>query len=89
MRSFGDNVLEMYIVARGAERYGLQLVETWLEGTPLLVYQQSLRDHPLGSLPELKEVLRTNFGEHMDARLVASKLQMGGGGEGQSLVRKG
>ncbi|MCP3661430.1 MAG: hypothetical protein GY696_02875, partial [Gammaproteobacteria bacterium] len=78
---------EFYIHSRGAERFGLQLVETWLEGTPLLVYQQFLRDHPFGSFAELKEVLRANFGKPLDARRAVHKLHSVQWREGQSLVQ--
>ncbi len=78
---------EFYLTSRGMERHGLHLIETWLEETPLLVYQQFLRDHPRASFAELKEVLRVNFGEPIDARLAVHKLQSVKWEEGQTLVQ--
>ncbi|MCP3668539.1 MAG: hypothetical protein GY696_39670 [Gammaproteobacteria bacterium] len=82
-----SRTFEFYIQSRGAEQFGLQLVETWLEGTPLLVFQQFLRDHPLGSFAELKAVLRANFGKPLDARRAVHKLHSVQWREGQSLVQ--
>ncbi len=72
-----SRAFELYIENRGVERHGLQLVETWLEEAPLLVYQQFLWEHPSASFAELKEVLRENFGEPHDARQAVHKLCSG------------
>ncbi len=81
-RTFG-----VYVDSHGAGRYGLHMVETWLEGTPLLVYQQFLRDRLDGTFAGLKETLREDFGQPLDGCLAAHKLQSVHWGEGQSLVQ--
>ncbi len=82
-----SRTFEFYIQSRGAEQFGLQLVGTWLEDTPLLGNQQFLRDHPLGSFAESKEVLRANLKKPLDARGVTHKLHPVLWREGRSLVR--
>jgi len=77
---------EFYVESRGVQALSMKLVETWLERTPLMVYQQFLRDHPNGTFDQFKEILRRSFGKPLDARRAVHKLQTIQWKEDQPLV---
>ena len=77
---------EFYVNSRGAQDLAVKLVETWLEKTPLQVYQQFIRDKPRGTFEELKTALGRLFGRPLDKRRAMHKLASLDWEPGQDLV---
>ena len=77
---------QFYIGSRGMQQYAMNIVETWLEKTPLLVYQQFLRDYPGGTFDQFKLELLRNFGNSLDPVRAVHKLHLVQWRHGQNLV---
>ncbi len=77
---------ELYISSKGLQTFAMEILQSWLSGTPLLVYQQFRRDQPLGNFSDIRPVLEKSFGKPLDGRRAVHKLQQTSWKTGQPLI---
>ncbi len=80
-------VFEMYLQTHGGMPYALGVIEAWMTGVPLTIFQQYWREtNGQGTYETLKERLKRSFGQGLDPRQALQQLRAVTRGESQSLT---